>query len=170
MARDRAPEIVLSDVNMPGMDGIEFCRAIRADADLRGIYVILATGVDTPQQRTEGIAAGADDYVAKPIRADELQARLRLATRFRVLQREVADLQRRAADADRIRLDAETFQGRVKDLRGELGIALGTILDGVRRTAENARSGDLKFAAASAEKVVAEVEALRTRVAPPPGA
>jgi DNA-binding response OmpR family regulator len=169
-ARDQGCSVILSDVKMPGMDGIEFCREIRKDPDLKDAYVILATGMDTSSQRTEGIAAGADDYIGKPIRADELQARVRLAIRFRVLREEIADLHRRTAEADRARVDHESLRAKVQEMRGDLGLSLGTLLDAARRAAENARSGDMKFALGSIEAVAAEIEALRARVSPRAGA
>ncbi len=169
LARDRRPEVVLSDIRMPGMEGTEFCRELRKDPDIRDIYVILATGYDSPEQKTEGIASGADDYVGKPVRADELAARMRMALRIRGLQQEVVVLKRKAAEGEKARGEVEAFAARLAKLRGDLTESLGTRLDEARRLVDTARQGDLKSIVEGLEKLVAGVEELRSRVAPREG-
>jgi len=166
MIKEKAPDIVLSDIHMPGMTGIEFCKELRKDPVTRDIYVILATGLDTPEVRTQGIAAGADDYIGKPIRSDELNARVRLALRLRGLVREASDLRKKVAEAEKLRLELEQVRAGVGRLRGDLTEALGSALDGARQAAEACRQGDLKASFARIEKVIAEIEALRDRAAP----
>ena len=126
MAREARPDVVLSDIRMPGMTGTDFCRELRKDPDLREVYFILATGFDTPETKTEGLAAGADDYIGKPIRADELGARIRMGLRVRGLQREVGELRRKASEAERARLDLEATLSRVARVRGEIAKSLGS--------------------------------------------
>jgi DNA-binding response OmpR family regulator len=166
MIAERAPDLVLSDIQMPGMTGIDFCRELRKDPATRETYVILATGFDTPEARTLGIAAGADDYIGKPIRSDELNARVRLALRLRGLAREAADLRKRIAEGEKVRMELEGVRSGVARLRGDLTEALGSAVDSARRAAESVRQGDAKISFERAEKVVAEIEALRDRVAP----
>ncbi len=73
--------LVVSDVEMPGMGGLEFCRTVR-EADLPGyVYIILLTGHDRPEEKVAGLSAGADDYVAKPFHPAELLARVRAGER-----------------------------------------------------------------------------------------
>ena len=83
--------LVISDWEMPGMDGIELCRAIRSE-DLRGyIYVILLTGRNQLEEKVEGLRAGADDFICKPFDPSELLARLFTAERILSLEtRDVA--------------------------------------------------------------------------------
>jgi putative two-component system response regulator len=82
--------LVVSDWDMPEMNGIELCAAVRKN-DLPGyVYIILLTGRDTPQERVRGLRAGADDFVAKPFDPAELLARL--ATGERVLSMETRDV------------------------------------------------------------------------------
>jgi CheY-like chemotaxis protein len=166
MIKENAPDLVLSDVQMPGMTGIDFCRELRKEPATRETYVILATGYDTPEARTQGIAAGADDFIGKPIRSDELNARVRLALRLRGLAKEAADLRRRIGEGEKVRLDLEQTRAGIGRLRGELTEALGSALDAARRTVEAVRQGDPKVSLDRAEKVVAEIEALRDRTAP----
>lgn len=78
-----APDIVLLDVQMPGLDGFEVCRRIKTDPTTRLIPVVLITGLSDQRSRIEGIEAGADDFVNKPFDADELRARIRSLVRLK---------------------------------------------------------------------------------------
>jgi DNA-binding response OmpR family regulator len=73
LARSRRPEVILLDVNMPGIDGFEACRRIREFSDA---YVIMVTGRTEEVDRVVGLTVGADDYVTKPFSARELTARV----------------------------------------------------------------------------------------------
>ena len=73
------PDLVLLDVNMPGLDGIEVCRRLRA-AD-RWAPILMLTARDGVQDRVAGLDAGADDYLTKPFSFDELFARVRALLR-----------------------------------------------------------------------------------------
>jgi len=76
------PDLILLDVMMPGMDGFEVCRRLRADAHLAEIPIILVTALDDRNSRIRGIEAGADDFVTKPFDHAELRARVRTITRL----------------------------------------------------------------------------------------
>jgi len=73
-ARERPPDLVLTDVMMPGLDGLELLRAIRTDPLTREIPVILLSARAGEESRVEGMQAGADDYLTKPFSARELVA------------------------------------------------------------------------------------------------
>src|SRR5262249_38684197 len=73
-------DLVLLDINMPQMDGLETCRAIRSGSD---IAVIMLTVRDSEKDKIEALDAGADDYVTKPFSTQELLARIRAALRRR---------------------------------------------------------------------------------------
>ena len=66
LAAAERPDVILLDVMMPGMDGIEVCRRLKADEELRNIPVILVTAKDLDEDVVRGLDAGADDYVTKP--------------------------------------------------------------------------------------------------------
>ena len=66
LARDRSPDLLLLDVGLPGIDGLEVCRRLKGDPSTRGVRVVLLTARAQQSDRDAGAAAGADDYVAKP--------------------------------------------------------------------------------------------------------
>jgi two-component system KDP operon response regulator KdpE len=76
--RDQRFDLVLLDMNMPGMDGLETCRALRGQSE---IAIIMLTVRDTETDKVEALDAGADDYVTKPFNPPELLARIRAALR-----------------------------------------------------------------------------------------
>jgi len=92
-----APRLAVLDWVMPGMDGLDLCRKIRADSDGRYVYVILLTSKDRPDELVAGMSAGADDYLTKPANPEELQARLRAGQRIIELQCELRARQEQLA-------------------------------------------------------------------------
>ena len=83
LAAAECPDVILLDLMMPGMDGIEVCRRLKADEELRNIPVILVTAKDLDEDVARGLDAGADDYVTKPFNREVLAARLRSAIRLK---------------------------------------------------------------------------------------
>ncbi|HEY7407648.1 MAG TPA: diguanylate cyclase [Gemmatimonadaceae bacterium] len=83
------PDLILLDVMMPRIDGMEVARQIKADASLPFIPIIMQTALDTVQHKVEGLGAGADDYVTKPINFAELEARVKSMLRIKLLQDEL---------------------------------------------------------------------------------
>ena len=81
-AAELAPDLILLDVMMPGIDGFEVCRRLRADPGLVEVPVIMVTTLNDRDSRLQGIEAGADDFVSKPFDKLELQARIRTITRL----------------------------------------------------------------------------------------
>jgi len=102
LRRDYCP-IVLSDWQMPDMDGVELCKAIRAESFPGYVYVLLLTARDAHQDIVHGLDAGADDYLTKRVTEAELMARLRAAKRIVSLEqslRESVEEKRRQATTD----------------------------------------------------------------------
>ena len=77
-ARDHRPDLVILDVMLPGLDGLEVCRRLRTGGSLP---ILMLTAKDTIQDRVQGLDAGADDYLVKPFNLDELLARIRALLR-----------------------------------------------------------------------------------------
>lgn len=76
------PRVLICDVVLPVLNGIQVCRQIRADPTLDGLYVLLATAHDEGTRKHLALNAGADDYIPKPIHLDELNARIRNGMRY----------------------------------------------------------------------------------------
>ena len=66
IARAERPALILLDVRMPYLDGVEVCRRLRADAALRSTRIVMLTAADQEADRARGLAAGADEYLSKP--------------------------------------------------------------------------------------------------------
>ena len=92
-AKEFAPELILSDYEMPEMDGPTLCRALKADPDLRPIPVLMLTTLGATESKVLGLDAGADDYMQKPQSPQEVQevfARIRAQLRIADLRHELA--------------------------------------------------------------------------------
>jgi len=83
------PDIILLDVMMPGMDGFEVCRRIKADPTTAYIPVVMVTALDQPSDRVAGLEAGADDFLTKPVQDMALFARVRSLVRLKVMMDEL---------------------------------------------------------------------------------
>ena len=97
------PHLAIVDWMMPGLDGVDLCRALRARKSDTYTYVILITARDDPDSMLVGLEAGADDFLAKPVAPEELRARLRAGHRIVELQERLIaarEEQRRHADRD----------------------------------------------------------------------
>jgi signal transduction histidine kinase len=91
LVRERAPALVVTDVMMPEMSGTELCEAIKGEAALAGVPVMLVTSKAEREMKIRGLELGADDYVTKPFHPRELLARARALVRLRLLQEELAE-------------------------------------------------------------------------------
>jgi DNA-binding response OmpR family regulator len=92
MAANEKPDLILLDVLMPDMDGMEVCRKLKADSATRAIPVIFVTGQSGSDEVLTGFEAGAVDYVAKPFRIPEPLARVHVHVELRRVQQEVHTL------------------------------------------------------------------------------
>ena len=114
--RHRRPDLVLSDVMMPRLDGLGLLRVLRTDPQLRDIPVILLSARAGEEARIEGLEAGADDYLTKPFAARELHARVSTNLKLAQLRREVA--QAALDSAERLHQMFEQAPGFMCMLRG----------------------------------------------------
>lgn len=85
------PDLILLDVKMPGMDGFELCRKLKASADWKDIPVIFMTAIDNPKDKHRALELGAVDYVTKPVYVPEVVARVQTHLNIIALQRELRE-------------------------------------------------------------------------------
>ncbi len=95
------PDIVLLDVMMPGMDGFETCRRIKSNPATQHIPVVMITALDQPSDRVQGLEAGAEDFLTKPVNDVALLARVKSLVRLKMVTDE---LRMRAATSERMGL------------------------------------------------------------------
>ncbi|MFD1331286.1 PleD family two-component system response regulator [Methylopila musalis] len=111
-------DIVLLDVIMPGMDGLETCRRLKADPRTHHIPVVMVTALDQPGDRVRGLEAGADDFLLKPVADVALFARLRSLTRLKMMSDELrlrarATREVRVSDALAAAMADDGYGGRI---------------------------------------------------------
>src|ERR1700693_1669172 len=97
------PDLILLDVMMPKMDGMEVVRRLKAKTaqkELPFIPVIMQTALDSTENKVEGLDAGADDYITKPINFAELEARVKAQLRIKQLQTDLAASKEELAQAN----------------------------------------------------------------------
>lgn len=94
------PDLILLDVMMPSIDGNEVARRIKQNPMLPFIPIIMQTALDSTESKVEGLEAGADDYITKPIEFAELKARVRSMLRIKRLQEELEERERQLLEAN----------------------------------------------------------------------
>ncbi len=119
------PDLILLDMMMPDMDGLEVCQRLQASETSRAIPVIFVTAKNNKEGKIEGLGVGAVDYITKPIDLDETLARVQTQLRFVAVNREMIDLQRRLVEARRAATIGAVTQGVAHNLNNLLGVVLG---------------------------------------------
>ena len=149
------PDIILLDLMMPEMDGIETCRRIKANPEWSRIPVIMMTAADELSKKLAAFQAGAVDFVTKPVQPEEVQARVQTHLELRELQAKLEQKNRELAEEIELRLDAEkqletsleqallvaNRQGQILFATGQARILLNTFFS---RTADNYLPEDLR--------------------------
>ncbi len=153
--RLKAPDLVLSDVMMPEMSGIELCREIKTCEETNAIPVVLVTSKAEHEMQVEGLELGADDYITKPFHPRELMARVRTLVRVRGLQRELAQKNERLqATLDDLK------QAEVQIIHNERLAAVGELAAGIAHEVNN----PVNFALNASRALDAEFEGIREDV------
>jgi two-component system, OmpR family, response regulator MprA len=116
IARTKPPDVVILDLMLPGIDGLEVCRRLRASGD--AVAVLMLTARDTVADRVAGLETGADDYLVKPFALEELLARIKALLR----RRSPPDMVREVLCFADLELDTATRQAK----RGTRTIELST--------------------------------------------
>ncbi len=111
------PDLILSDVMMPKVDGLQLLASVRADSNLRDIPVLLLSARAGEEAKVEGLAAGANDYLTKPFSARELIARVRANLDMAAVRRESQEALRRANESLERQVQERTADLRDKEAR-----------------------------------------------------
>lgn len=125
-AKKNLPDLILLDIMMPEMDGIETCRRIRTLKTDQPPYIIMLTSRDKKKDIIVGLEAGANDYIAKPYDPGELQARVNVGRRIIEMQAKLAahaqELQKTLREQEKITIELRDALSQVKILSGMLPI------------------------------------------------
>jgi signal transduction histidine kinase len=159
LARTHKPDLILSDVMMPEMDGIELCREIKNGEETSSIPVILVTSKAEGEMKLEGLERGADDYVTKPFHPRELLARVRSLIRASVLRRELALKNTQLGET----LE-ELQRAEVRLVQSERLAAVGELAAGIAHEVNNPVNFALNAARALA-KTIKEMNSLSLAIA-----
>lgn len=95
LMKDGPPQLVLTDISMPGMDGYELCRILKKDEETKNIPVVFISAFDDPVDIIEGFSLGGEDYITKPFIAEVVQARVGVHLRLYEAKRELMEMNRR---------------------------------------------------------------------------
>lgn len=104
VAKKEMPHLVLLDVMMPGIDGIEVCRELRANAGMDGVVIAFLTARSEDYSHIAGFEAGADDYINKPIKPRVLLSRIKA-----LLRRSSGGTESKAMDVGKLKIDRESY-------------------------------------------------------------
>jgi len=105
------PDLMILDIIMPEMDGIQVCTAVRADPRFTTLPILFLTAKGTTDDIVEGLDAGADDYVVKPFELSELRARVQALLRRTMRNQQTSSV----LQIGNLRLDSDTYQAHVND-------------------------------------------------------
>ena len=137
VVRDADPDLVLLDVQMPGMDGLTVCREIKSDPATRLLPVVMVTALEQVKDRVDALEAGADDFMTKPVDRTELVARTRSALRLKTVL-DSLDSAERVIYALAVAVEArdaytERHTERVAENSRRLGLRIGLHPDELER-------------------------------------
>jgi len=125
IVEDVKPQLILLDIMMPEIDGIETCQQLKANPETEAIPIIFITAKASKEGKLEGLDAGAVDYITKPIDLDETIARVRTQLRLQEMFRENIQLQERLGEARRAAAVGAITQGIAHNLNNLLGVVVG---------------------------------------------
>lgn len=122
---ERKPDLILLDVMMPEMDGIETCEKLKENEDTETIPVIFITAKSSKEGKLEGLGVGAVDYITKPIDLEETLARVKTQLRIQEIYRENIELQTQLGEIRRSAAVGAITQGIAHNLNNLLGVVVG---------------------------------------------
>lgn len=139
MARLEKPDLIITDIMMPVMDGEEFCRRIKSSDELKEIFLLVLTAKSNVHDRIKVLNIGADDYITKPISREELIAKVKASMRIRNLQKQLKASNQRyqALNRDLERANQELKQTQAQLLQQEKLASIGQLAAGIAHEINN---------------------------------
>lgn len=95
LVKEQCPDLILTDISMPGMDGYELCKILKRKKETRNVPVIFISAYDEPEAIVEGLSLGGEDYITKPFIPEVVQARVGVQLRLYEAKRELLEMNRR---------------------------------------------------------------------------
>jgi putative two-component system response regulator len=136
LVKECQPDVILLDIMMPGLDGYEVCKRLKADQETRLLPVVFLTGLDSRQARLQGLETGATDFLSKPFDLVELEVRVRNLVNFRHLTQDLDEAEKIIFSVARAVEARDEGTGdhceRLSHLASELGSCLGLDADQVK--------------------------------------
>lgn len=136
IARKERPDVILLDIMIPKLDGLEVCRQIKKDPLTNGTMILLVTGRATVDNRVEGLDAGADDYIPKPFHIPELLARVRSALRIKRLTDDLAERNQQL-----LKSQAQLLKSQADLVQSEKMASIGFLASGIAHEFNNIMAG-----------------------------
>ncbi|OUL36954.1 hybrid sensor histidine kinase/response regulator [Nostoc sp. T09] len=133
------PDLILLDVMMPGIDGFETCRRLKADASLKDIPIMFMTALSDVEHKVKGLQMGAVDYITKPIQVEEVLARVNVHLALRNAQEKLLQevTERRQAEIELQKILQELQQAQTQLIQSEKMSSLGELVAGVAHEINN---------------------------------
>ena len=166
-----AVDLVVLDLMLPDIDGLEVCRRLRADPETSAVMIVMLTARGAPEHRIEGYDAGADDYVDKPFHREEFLARIRAALRLKSLRDSLEERSRQLIESQHALVRREKM-ATVGLLAAGLAHEFNNIMSGIAGCAQMARKNQafvptlIEVALTQGKRAAEIIEALRTFVHP----
>ncbi|MDM8526152.1 hybrid sensor histidine kinase/response regulator [Desulfococcaceae bacterium HSG8] len=162
------PDIILLDVTMPGIDGYEVCRRVRADGSFGFIKIIMISVRMMLEERLKGYEAGADDYLGKPFEKDELLAKVRVFMRLKSVEDQLQELNNtlneqvslrteQLIEAEKMAAIGRCAAGIVHNLSNPLQAIMGIAQLLARRNPEDRQIMSIRKAAAQMKKIISTI-------------
>ena len=152
VAREFKPDLIVMDLMMPLMDGIEATKIIKDDEETKQIPIVMLTAAGNREDIVAGLEAGAIDYVTKPFFMPELKARLRSVLQHKIMYDELKRIQETLIRRERLQTVKELTEAFQDSINGPLTVILGRI-HLLKKKHSNLPEGDLETLEKAAHKI-----------------